>query len=248
VDQVIFVLQSGRNRHEHICQALELFAGEVMPRFAEDREEREQAKADRLRSAVDAALARRPPPREMPEPYVIDEEAELARARRRRRRQPEATPHELAALAAQCARTELRSGAAKLLARLIKDAPDAQIERRFGSALAQRVLFEGMARSFSPEAAGGFQGSLVYELTRPATGHEPVIWTIHVSDGRASARPGAPAEAAALTIRYELADFIKMAAGTLDPATPLLENRAAFDGDLGLAARLPEMFGAASPY
>jgi alkanesulfonate monooxygenase SsuD/methylene tetrahydromethanopterin reductase-like flavin-dependent oxidoreductase (luciferase family) len=33
VDQMIFVLQSGRNRHEHICESLELFAHEVMPEF-----------------------------------------------------------------------------------------------------------------------------------------------------------------------------------------------------------------------
>jgi hypothetical protein len=105
-----------------------------------------------------------------------------------------------------------------------------------------------MARSFTPEAAGRFQGSLVYELTRPATRNPPLIWTIDVLDGKASARPGGPADPPALTIRYELADFIKMAAGTIDPAIPVLENRAAFDGDLALVARLPEMFGAASPY
>ena len=35
VDQVIFVSQAGRNRHEHICESLELFASEVMPEFAE---------------------------------------------------------------------------------------------------------------------------------------------------------------------------------------------------------------------
>ncbi|HLQ62783.1 MAG TPA: LLM class flavin-dependent oxidoreductase, partial [Candidatus Acidoferrales bacterium] len=33
VDQVIFISQSGRNRHEHICESLELFAREVMPEF-----------------------------------------------------------------------------------------------------------------------------------------------------------------------------------------------------------------------
>ena len=27
VDQVIFVAQAGNNRHEHICESLELFAG-----------------------------------------------------------------------------------------------------------------------------------------------------------------------------------------------------------------------------
>ena len=33
VDQVILLNQAGRNRHEHICAALELFAAEVMPEF-----------------------------------------------------------------------------------------------------------------------------------------------------------------------------------------------------------------------
>ena len=31
VDQVIFVLQAGKNRHEHICESLELFGREVLP-------------------------------------------------------------------------------------------------------------------------------------------------------------------------------------------------------------------------
>jgi len=33
VDQVAFIQQGGRNRHEHICEALDLFAREVMPEF-----------------------------------------------------------------------------------------------------------------------------------------------------------------------------------------------------------------------
>ena len=30
---MILLNQAGRNRHEHICEALELFAAEVMPEF-----------------------------------------------------------------------------------------------------------------------------------------------------------------------------------------------------------------------
>jgi len=71
VDQVIFISQAGRNRHEHICESLELFAREVMPEFHEGEEAREKAKAERLAPAVEAALARRAGPREMPEGYVI---------------------------------------------------------------------------------------------------------------------------------------------------------------------------------
>ena len=33
IDQVIFLNQAGKNRHEHICESLELFAREVMPEF-----------------------------------------------------------------------------------------------------------------------------------------------------------------------------------------------------------------------
>ena len=33
VDQVIFLAQAGRTKHEHICESLELFARDVMPEF-----------------------------------------------------------------------------------------------------------------------------------------------------------------------------------------------------------------------
>ena len=67
IDQVIFVSQAGNNRHEHICESLELFAQEVMPESAERDPERSKAKADRLAPAIDAALARRDPAREAPD-------------------------------------------------------------------------------------------------------------------------------------------------------------------------------------
>lgn len=67
VDQVIFVSQAGRNRHEHICESLELFATEVLPEFAEGEDEREKQKLERLAPAMDAALARREPPRPAPD-------------------------------------------------------------------------------------------------------------------------------------------------------------------------------------
>jgi hypothetical protein len=111
----------------------------------------------------------------------------------------------------------------------------------------QRALFAATAASFDPVAANGFEGLLVYELTRPRTGREPRRWTIEVEGGRARARPGG-AEAPTLTVTCRLADFVRIAAGTIDPATPLLHDRASVDGDLSLAASLPEMFGAPKPY
>jgi hypothetical protein len=67
VDQLIFVSQAGNNRHEHICESLELFAREVMPEFHEGEEERERAKLERLAPAMEAALARREPARKAPD-------------------------------------------------------------------------------------------------------------------------------------------------------------------------------------
>src|SRR5262249_14996866 len=40
VAEPISTKQSGKNRHEHICEALELFATEVMPEFKEHEAER----------------------------------------------------------------------------------------------------------------------------------------------------------------------------------------------------------------
>jgi alkanesulfonate monooxygenase SsuD/methylene tetrahydromethanopterin reductase-like flavin-dependent oxidoreductase (luciferase family) len=71
VDQVIFVSQAGKNRHQHICESLDLVAKRVMPEFLERREERERAKAERLAPAVQAALARREPAREADPAYAI---------------------------------------------------------------------------------------------------------------------------------------------------------------------------------
>jgi alkanesulfonate monooxygenase SsuD/methylene tetrahydromethanopterin reductase-like flavin-dependent oxidoreductase (luciferase family) len=66
VDQVIFVSQAGRNRHEDICESLELFASEVMDEFHDGEEAREKEKLARLEPAMEAALARRAPARPAP--------------------------------------------------------------------------------------------------------------------------------------------------------------------------------------
>jgi alkanesulfonate monooxygenase SsuD/methylene tetrahydromethanopterin reductase-like flavin-dependent oxidoreductase (luciferase family) len=59
VDQVIFLQQGGRNRHEDICASLELFATRVLSEFKARDAERERAKRERLAPAIDAALRRK---------------------------------------------------------------------------------------------------------------------------------------------------------------------------------------------
>ncbi len=63
VDQVIFIQQGGNNRHDHICETLELFAADVMGEFADGESERDRAKLERLAPALDAAMARKVPMR-----------------------------------------------------------------------------------------------------------------------------------------------------------------------------------------
>ena len=65
VDQVTFIQQAGMNKHEHICESLELFAAEVMPEFKERAAAREAKKAEELAPYIEAAMARKKP-MEMP--------------------------------------------------------------------------------------------------------------------------------------------------------------------------------------
>jgi alkanesulfonate monooxygenase SsuD/methylene tetrahydromethanopterin reductase-like flavin-dependent oxidoreductase (luciferase family) len=59
VDQVIFLQQAGRNKHQHICESLELFAAEVMADFKAEVAAREKKKALELAPYIAAAMARK---------------------------------------------------------------------------------------------------------------------------------------------------------------------------------------------
>jgi hypothetical protein len=73
VDQIIFIQQAGRNKHEHIMESLELFGREVLPEFKERDEKQRREKAARLERYVDAALERREHNTpEMPAGYAMD--------------------------------------------------------------------------------------------------------------------------------------------------------------------------------
>jgi alkanesulfonate monooxygenase SsuD/methylene tetrahydromethanopterin reductase-like flavin-dependent oxidoreductase (luciferase family) len=72
VDQLIFVMQAGKNTHEHIMESIELFGTEILPEFKERDEKQRTEKAARLAPLVDAALERkeRNTP-EMPADYTV---------------------------------------------------------------------------------------------------------------------------------------------------------------------------------
>jgi hypothetical protein len=229
VDQVIFVLQAGPNRHEHICESLELFGRHVIPPFAEERDDREREKAARLAPALARALGRRSPARDAPREYVLDEAAEVAR---------------FAPSGGGGLRSRLGGVGQAALARLVRGASDRQLERRFGGPRAQRLIFEGMARQFEPRFAFGFEGDIAYVLTHRENGKPATRWTIRVEGDTARVLPGVNASPA---IRFTLPvpDWARLIAEEADPQELLFSGRFGVDGDLSLATRVPEMFGAA---
>jgi alkanesulfonate monooxygenase SsuD/methylene tetrahydromethanopterin reductase-like flavin-dependent oxidoreductase (luciferase family)/putative sterol carrier protein len=224
VDQVILVAQAGRNRHEHVCESLRLFGEEVLPAFAADADRTERERLERLAPACERALSRRPPPREAPPGYTVTAQGE-----------PWQGAPQLPG----------RDGRGRgLLSRYVRGRSDSQLERVIGSPLALRLLFTGMARSFQPERAAGFQGDVVYELRR---GRKTECWTLSIRDGKASAVRAAAVKPA-VTLRMAVPTFARMAAGELDPARAVMEGMLAVEGDFQVASRLSGMFGGPSPF
>ncbi len=135
--------------------------------------------------------------------------------------------------------------APRALGEVIRHVGDRDLEKRVGLPVVERLVVAGMARGYDPAAADGFEGEIEFELTRPVSGGESSWWTVSVDEKRASARAGrAGKEGAALSARVPVADFLRIAGGVIDPVEPVLAGRAAVSGDLGVAARLAEMFGA----
>jgi alkanesulfonate monooxygenase SsuD/methylene tetrahydromethanopterin reductase-like flavin-dependent oxidoreductase (luciferase family) len=240
VDQLIFVLQAGRNRHEHICEALEVFSEQVLPEFAQRAEGQEAAKRERLAGAVEDALARRPPPREADPAYTI---APLASG---------PPPAVLGAgaqgavaagdghgrLGAAAERLQQRGEAA--FAAFVHRADDRRLEHTVGSGPGLRMVFSGMARRFRPDRARGFRGDIQYAL-RGSDGRTRQ-WVLSVDGQRARARPGT-APQPRLIVSMDLADFARLAGRDLDPLSAVLDGRMRIEGDFNLASRLGEMFG-----
>ncbi len=125
---------------------------------------------------------------------------------------------------------------------MVRGASDAQLERRFGASFVQRALFSGMARSFDPQFAFGFEGDIVYTLSHHGNGRAPDRWTVRVAGDSASVVQGANGDAA-VTLSLSLPDFVRLAAEEIDPQELLFTGRFDIEGDLHLAARLSEMFG-----
>jgi hypothetical protein len=172
---------------------------------------------------------------------VIDEQAEQARAARSAR--AGGLRERAAELGDEVKRT-LQHQTQELLARFVRGASDEQLERRFGNQVAQRAIFTSMARQFEPRFAYGWEGDIAYELSHHGNGAPPARWTMRVKDGSAQALPDTGGDAA-VTFKLSVPDFARLVAEEADPQELLFSGRFQVEGDLSLAAKVPEMFGAA---
>ena len=72
VDQVVFIQQAGANRHEDICESLELFAERVLPDFKARDAEHIAKKNGRLAGATERADGRKPALTSINEIPIVD--------------------------------------------------------------------------------------------------------------------------------------------------------------------------------
>src|SRR3954464_6899799 len=150
VDQLIFVLQAGRNRHEHICEAIEVFGEKVLPEFAARADESNRAVDEKLGDAMGAAPAGRAPGRAPDRAYTIAPSASGP------------PPAKVGAGAAGVAtgngrpnlgdalRAELVERGDQAFAAFVRRSDDRRLEQIMGSGPGMRVLFNGMAQRYDP--------------------------------------------------------------------------------------------------
>jgi eukaryotic-like serine/threonine-protein kinase len=140
-------------------------------------------------------------------------------------------------------------GGRRALSTMTRGLDDAGLERRFADPRRQRALLKAMARSFQPAQAGGFSGTIAYEIEPYAIAapHDaPWRWAIEVDSraGIARLREPAPLDAAT-TIHFGLSDWVRVVTGQQDGLATMVAGRCSVEGDVVLAVRLEAMFGAA---
>jgi alkanesulfonate monooxygenase SsuD/methylene tetrahydromethanopterin reductase-like flavin-dependent oxidoreductase (luciferase family)/putative sterol carrier protein len=249
VDELMLCVQTGKTSHNDIMEALELFATEVMPEFAQRRPAREEAKRELLGDAPRRALERRAPrkPVARGSAFKADDNgggkqatavpAQTLSAVAGTRRAPKVNVNVL--------RRTIEARGEQAFRAFVRRASDERLARTAGSAAGLKVLFAGMERQFVADRAAGFTGDIQYDL-RAADGTRR-SWTITIDGDRAIARPGA-SDAAELTLTLTVADFVRIAGRDLDPIKAVLTGRLELAGDFSVAMKLGEMFGQPSGF
>jgi alkanesulfonate monooxygenase SsuD/methylene tetrahydromethanopterin reductase-like flavin-dependent oxidoreductase (luciferase family)/putative sterol carrier protein len=224
VDQVIFVSQAGPNLHEHICESLELFGREVLPRFAEHADRKDAERQDRLAGAAEQALRRRQPARKLTEEYVIAAQSEG-----------------FASVLSADGGTALDGPGRDEIVFLgmIRNRTDQELDAIFSAGPGLGMIFKGLEKAFRPDRAGSLEGRFQYVLDGRAG---PRTWVIQIADGKASATEGAVGDPT-VTLKMAIPDFARMVAGLLPAGAALMDGKLVVEGDLDAAGRLAAVFG-----
>lgn len=256
VDQVIFVGQAGRNRHERICESMELFGKEVLPRFAERADEADADRLRRLEGATTAALARRSPPRRADPTYVVRPQGEPnpAPVHLSEGREPSALNRADRSPLGRRALIAFEDGRARVAAwaqdhgerafgAFVRGRSDEQVIRTIGRPAGLRMIFKGMERNFQRRKAAGFVGEIQYVLTG---GGRERFWVVGIH-GDIAIAPGRSRDPA-VTLKMSVPTFARMVTHDLPPAQAFMEGRIEIEGDIQVAARMGEWFGQPSPF
>ncbi len=91
VDQVVFIQQAGANRHEDICESLELFAERVLPDFKARDAAQVAEKNERLAEVIAAAEKRKPMLTTLSEVPIVDSYPVLKRKLEEKKEAPDDT-------------------------------------------------------------------------------------------------------------------------------------------------------------
>lgn len=246
VDDLLLVVPSGAAPavHAQTCASLRLFAREVLPVAADG------PPAPSLDAPITAALARRPAPATAPdgEDQAIGALAEAPAAPAVTTPSVSSGAHGASSPGAEVVtetpRAALRARMADRRTTAVRVAvgrtDDRWLERALGSDRALGVIFAGMRSRFVPAEADGFVGTITYKLT--ATDGRARSWSLVIAPDGARVVPGGQPESA-LTVLLGVTDFVRLAAGELDPGHLLLSGRMDLRGDFALATRLGAMFG-----
>lgn len=238
VDELVFLVQTGRTRHAHVMESLELFAAEVMPAFVEG--ETESRLSD---GAARRALERRPARRKPPKGYTFAAGDDVAVPENSQPPDPSRARAPESRVAAW--RRALETRGERAFQAFVARSPDARLAHTAGSAAGLRVIFAAMERQFVPEKANGFTGNIQYNLRTEDGAVQS--WTVSIDGARASARPG-PTGDPRLAITLSVADFVRITGRDLDPVKAVLTGRLELAGDFTVAMRLGEMFGQPGPF
>lgn len=239
VDQVIFVMQAGRNRHEHICESLELFADEVMPGFAREIEAKEEIKRERLALVVTAALERRQPTPVADPNYSVRplDSGPPAVKIGVESRGSVATDNGSGII--ERARSLISERGEAAFASFVRRSSDERLARTVGSDRGLKLMFGQMMQRFEPEKAKRFDGEVQYEIAVNGT-VKP--WTIMIVDRKATARPGFASDPK-VTVSVSAPDLARLAVREIDRGQALVTGQLQVTGDIAFAQQLPDMFG-----